>query len=252
MSAPARAAVWLRWLGRAALLLALMTFGAAAMLAAGVFTEFRAGRFYTGVLARGLSRAFLRACGVRLAVHGGPFPQTQTVYVANHSSSMDVFILLVLGLPNTRFFLKGYLRAVLPLAVMGYLMGTFWTYPQTMPRRRVRLFQAAERTLRRTGESVFLSPEGRVTTGSTIAPFNKGAFHLATSLGAPIVPLYLAVPASVDPGRAEFIPDVRPAVVHVYVQPPIPTHDWKLADLDDNRRRVREVFLDLHERLKAR
>ena len=38
------------------------------------------------------------------------------------------------------------------------------------------------------------SPEGaRITTGE-IGHFNKGAFHLATSLRAPIVPLYLEIP----------------------------------------------------------
>ena len=48
--------------------------------------------------------------------------------------------------------------------------------------------------LRRTGQSVFLSPEGtRVRTGE-IGPFNKGAFHLAGDLGAPLLPLYIAVP----------------------------------------------------------
>jgi putative phosphoserine phosphatase/1-acylglycerol-3-phosphate O-acyltransferase len=149
-----------------------------------------------------------------------------------------------------RFFMKGALRAILPLGLMGTIMGTFWTYPQTMPRRRTRLFQGADRELRATGESVFLSPEGKVIVGGVIGPFNKGAFHLATSLGAPIVPLYIAIPPSVDPGANANMPDVRGGVVHVYAQPPIPTRDWKLEDLDENRRRVRELFVALNERLR--
>jgi 1-acyl-sn-glycerol-3-phosphate acyltransferase len=165
---------------------------------------------------------------------------------------MDVFVLLALGLPNVRFFMKGALRAVLPLGLMGTLMGTFWTYPQTMPRRRTKVFQGAERELRRTGESVFLSPEGKVTVGGVIGPFNKGAFHLATNLKAPIVPLYIAIPAPVDPGDNAYMPDVLGGVVNVYVQPPIPTADWKLDDLDDNRRRVRDLFVTLNERLRPR
>ncbi len=240
-----------RWLYLVLLVLTLMTVGSAAVLVAGLFTGFRDRRLYTGVIAKWLSRLFLRLCRVRLAVHRQePFPQKQTVYISNHTSAMDVFVLLALGLPNVRFFMKGTLRAILPLGLMGTLMGTFWTYSQTMPRRRTKVFQRAERELRRTGESVFLSPEGKVTVGGVIGPFNKGAFHLATNLKAPIVPLYIAIPAPVDPGDDAYMPDVRGGVVNVYVQPAIPTADWKLDDLDDNRQRVRDVFVALNEELR--
>ena len=71
-------------------------------------------------------------------------------------------------------------------------MGTFFTVPQSDPAERARIFARADRVLRRTGESVYLSPEGeRVTTG-TVGHFNKGAFHLATDLHAPIVPMFIS------------------------------------------------------------
>ena len=35
--------------------------------------------------------------------HSGPFPETQTVYVSNHNSTLDMFVLVALGLPRTRF-----------------------------------------------------------------------------------------------------------------------------------------------------
>ncbi|MGH8694811.1 MAG: lysophospholipid acyltransferase family protein, partial [Burkholderiales bacterium] len=121
-----------------------------------------------------------------------------------------------------------------------------WTVPQEYPLKRTRIFQAAERTLQRTGESVYVSPEGeRVTTGS-IGHFNKGAFHLATQLGVPIVPFYIWIPRASDPGMGL---DARPGTIHVYVKPAIPTRDWKLADLERNRDRVRELFVRWHEEL---
>ena len=58
----------------------------------------------------------------------------------------------------------------------------------------MRCFQAAERVLRRTGDSVYLSPEGTRITGGTIGHFNKGTFHLATDLRVPIVPLFIDIP----------------------------------------------------------
>jgi putative phosphoserine phosphatase/1-acylglycerol-3-phosphate O-acyltransferase len=114
------------------------------------------------------------------------------------------------------------------------------------------LFQAADRVLRRTGESACLSPEGQVTLGGAIGPFNKGAFHLAASLGAPIVPLYIAIPRAVDPGEGRYLPEVRPGTVRVYRQPAIATREWKIEDLDHHRREVRAAFVQLNERLNPR
>jgi len=176
-----------------------------------------------------------------------PFPQQQTIYISNHTSTLDMFVLVALGLPNTRFFLSGYLRKIIPFGVIGYLTGIFWTVPQEYPERRTRIFKSAEQTLRRTGESVYLSPEGtRVTTG-LIGHFNKGAFHLATALGTPIVPFYILIPRAGDPGKGL---DARPGTIRVYVKSAISTRDWKLADLERNRDMVRSLFVRWHEELK--
>ena len=222
------------------------------MMLAGLLTLFQARRFYTEVLARGLGRIVLWICGVRVVVHqDSPLPSGQVVYVSNHTSTLDCFVLIALGLPNARFFLSGFLRKNPFICIMGYLTGTIWTVPQSFPEKRRQIFQRAERILRRTGESVYLSPEGeRIRTGE-IGHFNKGAFHLATSLRAPLVPFYIAVPPETDPGLGI---DVRPGTVHVYFQPPIRTVDWHLADLERNRTNVREFFVQLHEqrRLIAR
>jgi 1-acyl-sn-glycerol-3-phosphate acyltransferase len=173
----------------------------------------------------------------------------QTVFISNHTSTIDVFALVALGLPNARFFLSGYLRKLLPLGMIGYLIGIFWTVPQAFPERRTRIFQRAERVLRRTGESVYLSPEGeRVTTGA-IGPFNKGAFHLATALGAPIVPLFIFIPREIDPGRGL---NARSGTVHVYVRPPIETVGWRMEDLVANKERVRDFYVDWQRSLAAR
>ena len=127
-----------------------------------------------------------------------------------------------------------------PLGLMSWLTGTFFTPPQSMPEKRIRCFQAVERTLRRTGESVFLSPEGtRVTTGE-IGPFNKGTFHLATNLKAPIVPLFIDIPSEIHPGKGFRAP---PGTVHVHVHAPVSTETWRLEELEANKAAVRERFV---------
>ena len=238
-----------RALGLALVTLGLMTLAALVMLVVATLTLFRARRLYTEVLARGLVRAILRLWRIDVVVHQDrPFPVRQTVYVSNHTSTIDLFVLVALGFPRTRYFLSGFLRKLLPLGVIASLMGTFFTCPQTDRAGRVRCFQRADRRLRQTGDSVYLSPEGqRVTTGR-IGHFNQGAFHLATSLGAPIVPLYLEIPPGIDPGKGYA---ARPGTVHVHVGPEIPTDDWRLEELEANRARVRELFVRFEDGLRS-
>jgi 1-acyl-sn-glycerol-3-phosphate acyltransferase len=218
----------------------LLCAGAVFLLAIGILTLFQARRLYSACATR-LSRSVLWLYGIDLQIHGAPpWPAGQNVYVSNHTSTLDIFILVALGFPNTRFFLSGFLRRIVPLGIISSMMGTFFTVPQSRPDERRRIFARAMRILRRTGESVYLSPEGeRVTTGY-VGHFNKGAFHLATELRAPIVPLFIYIPPEIDPKRGV---DARPGTVHVHVMAIVPTRDWLLGDLVANTARVRDRFV---------
>ena len=222
----------------------LITSASIAVVPLAAATAFRARRVYAAYTTR-VARAVLWLCGVRVRLHGvlPPAGPPQVVYISNHSSTIDLFVLVALGLPNTRFFLSGYLRKVVPLAILARLMGTFFTVPQDRTADRRRIFARACRVLERTRESVYLSPEGgRVTTGR-IGAFNKGAFHLAAALGAPIVPLYFLIPSHMDPGRGY---GVRPGQVEVFVKPAIGTIDWRVDDLVRHKDAVRELFVAWH------
>ena len=234
-------------------ILALVSFGAISagalvLLLLAVATLFCTRRLYAAAATR-LANMVLRLWGIRVVVHQDePFPWKQTVYVSNHTSTLDLFVLVALGLPNTRFFLSGFLRKYVPLGIIAYLMGTFFTVPQNKPAQRTRIFQRADRILRRTRESVYLSPEGgRITTG-TIGPFNKGSFHLATSLRAPIVPLFIHIPSTIDPGLGY---NARPGTVHVYVKPAIDTTTWRIEDLETNTKRIRDLFVQWHREIQG-
>lgn len=232
----------------AAATLSVLTIGAVLMLAIGVVTLFRARRLYE-IVATELSRVILRIWRVRLDVHGAePFRETQAVYVSNHSSTLDMFVLVALGLPNARFVgaqdLDGFLRWMAPLGVFTVMLGTLWAPPPSRPITRAAWFRRTERLLRRTGGSIYLSPEGeRVTTGR-LGPFNADNFRLAMNLGAPIVPIYIHIPRAIDPGKGF---DARPGTVRVHVLPTISTGGWTAGNLDANTRTIRDVFVALHE-----
>lgn len=231
-----------RVLGVAAALVVTAT--AMVLIPIGLVTLFRARRLYSSIAATA-SWLVLRLYGIRVRVlPRRSFPAAQVIYISNHTSTLDLFVLVALGLPGCRFFLSGFLRKLVPLGVIAWMMGTFFTVPQDRPDERRRIFQRAERVLRRTRESVYLSPEGgRIATGE-IGRFNKGAFHLATNLRVPIVPLYFDIPPEVDPGRGY---DARPGEVTVYILPAIDTRGWRIEELESNVARVRDVYLRRHQ-----
>jgi 1-acyl-sn-glycerol-3-phosphate acyltransferase len=229
--------------------LAVMSVGAMLMLMVAIVTGFRLRRLYSERLAAPLGRILLAIYGVRFVVHQEiPCSRQQVVYISNHTSTIDMFVLIALGLPNARFFLSGYLRKLVPLGIIGYLIGIFWTVPQEYPDARRHIFARAARVLRRTGESVYLSPEGERITSGRIGHFNKGAFHLATDMRVPIVPLFLWIPRSMDPGKGLA---ARSGTVHVHVGQPIDTSAWREQDIERNRDQVRAHFERWHAELNG-
>ncbi len=234
---------------RIAITFLIMTIGCLAMLLVALVTGFQARRFYSEKMARHLGLMVLWVWGVRLRIHK-PYegPAGQVVYISNHTSSLDVFALISLGLPNSRFFLSGFLRRYIPMGIMGYLIGIFYTCPQSQPEKRKKIFQRAHRILKKTKESVYLSPEGRVVTNGEIGHFNKGSFHLATSLQAPLVPFFIKIPEEMNFGREWRIGS---GTADIYFEPPIPTRDWKLEDLEQNRDTVRNLFIELNQKYRG-
>lgn len=232
---------------RVAASLVLITGCALLMFALALATLFQLRRRYSEWLLAPCARWIMRIWGLRMVVHrDAPYPPGQTVFVMNHSSTVDMFAIVALGLPNTRFFLAGYLRRFPPLALIGYLIGIFWTVDQAYPERRVQIFQRACRVLAATGESVCLSPEGRRITGGEIGPFNKGAFHLAAALSAPMQPLFIRIPREIDPGKGWH---ARPGKIHVHVGEPIDTLGWRGEDAAIIKERVRDFYLAWQESL---
>lgn len=226
----------------------VLSAGAIVMLLAAIPTLGLARRFYSEVIGRAIGSVVLRLWGVRSVVHrSGPLPAGQAIYISNHTSTLDVFLIIALALPRTRFFMIGFLRKIVPLGIIGYLIRFFWTVKQTFPEKRRRIFARADRILRRSGDSVYLSPEGMRVVNGEVGHFNKGAFHLATSLHAPIIPIYFAIPSEINPGMGY---DAKPGQIDVWFLRPVETRDWRLEDLEKNRDAVHDLFVHVHDTVR--
>lgn len=193
--------------------------------------------------------SLLRLLGVSMSVHGTlPEMSGPCFYMANHSSSLDLPILMALRLPDARTFLKERFRLYGPLGLVGMLTGTLYTAPQAQHARRVARFKRAEATLRRSGCSAFGSPEGTRVTGPEIGPFNRGIFHIVTNLKLPIVPILILIPEDSDPGRSISVDSA--GEVHVHIGEPMDTRQWREDEIDANKEAVRAHFVAWNKRLR--
>jgi 1-acyl-sn-glycerol-3-phosphate acyltransferase len=190
-------------------------------------------------------RLLFKIVGIKVKFPDGEHPLGQAIYLLNHSSTIDNFLVVAMGLSNTRYFLSRRTYKVIPLTITSLLQGTFYTPSQSDRPARVSCFQRAERILRRTGYSTILSPEGkRVCTGE-IGPFNKGAFHLATNLKVPIAPVYFYIPHHVNSWTTF---NFKPGNIVVELLPMIDTSNWSLDRLEEQRESVRRVYVEHHQK----
>jgi len=172
-------------------------------------------------LARVWSRVMLFATGAKVEWAGlerarGAAPR---VYIANHQSFVDVWALLRILPPQTRFVAKQELRRV---PVLGWAMaaGGFVFVDRTNRTRAIAGLRAAAETIR-AGRSVVLFAEGTRSRDGRLQPFKRGPFHLALEARVPIVPVAITgswrilAPGSlrVRPGpvRVEFLAPIDPA-----------------------------------------
>jgi putative phosphoserine phosphatase/1-acylglycerol-3-phosphate O-acyltransferase len=199
---------------------AILGFASVAMLAVRVLHLGGGRRFCQEVIGGWAGDALLRLNGIALRVHRtGPTPGRPCFYMANHSSSLDLPVLMALRLPDTRTFIKERLRWYGTLGTALMLTGALFTAPQEDHERRVQRFRDATRLLRSTGE---------------------GVFHLATVLQLPIVPILIVIPPEIDPGTGIA---AQPGVVDVHIGEPIDTSGWTLDELDANKEAVRDRFV---------
>lgn len=148
----------------------------------------RSGKVYLW-FARTWSQIGLLLFGIRLRVLGTEHIEKgrNYVYVANHSSYMDIPVLLA-GIPdNLRLTLRRSLTRI-PIWGWALLASPFLILDRSNPKlAAITVRRAAERI--RGGASVLFFPEGTRTPSGTMQAFKRGAFHLALESGAPILPV---------------------------------------------------------------
>jgi 1-acyl-sn-glycerol-3-phosphate acyltransferase len=185
------------------------------------------------------SRLLLAACGARVRYHHVErlSAHPACIFIANHQSMVDIWAMLRVLPPATRFVAK---RELFRIPVFGWALAASGCIPLDRDdrTRAIRSLRGAAERIRG-GRPVVLYPEGTRSRDGRLQPFKKGAFHLAVEAGVPIVPVAITGSFRVlPPGSLR----ARPGPVEVWVEPPVDVASYLPRDHDGLRAAVQSVF----------
>lgn len=161
------------------------------------------------------------------------------VFVFNHQSKADVVIVAKLLRRDIAGVGKREIKKETPIIGMVMELGGVVFIDRADGKSAINAMQPLVDAMRRDGKSVVIAPEGTRTVSPKMAPFKKGAFHLAMQAGVPIVPIVIHNAGDVAP-KGNFV--FRPATVSVDIMPPVDTSSWRVETIDEHVREVRNMF----------
>ena len=162
-------------------------------------------------------------------------PHGSYVFVANHSSYMDIPAILSRLPHQFRFFAK---KGLFKIPFLGTHLHRAGHMPvdRSSARASLKTMSQGAHIISQRGISMLLFPEGG-RTPQGLRPFKEGAAYIAIKAGVPVVPIAIA-------GMRRLLPmgsiHLRSGTVPLRIGDPIPTAGLTLADRLELTHRLRE------------
>jgi len=163
---------------------------------------------------------------------------TPALYIANHSSSLDTFLLMALAPMGVCMLVK---REAIYLPIFGQaaLLSGYLCLDREAGQEAHASMARTAAFVRDNELGLFLMPEGTRSRDGQLGPFKKGFVHLAVTTGLPVVPIAIRGAASLWPLGSWWI---RPGAVRVEVLPRIDTSEWRAEQAGLHAEQVRELL----------
>jgi 1-acyl-sn-glycerol-3-phosphate acyltransferase len=193
-------------------------------------------------IARGWSRILLAVSGIKVIAEGVEKldPEKGYVLAANHSSYMDIPVLMITMPLQFRFFAK---QGLFRIPFLGTHLQRAGHIPVARGDARASLksMSAGARMIRERNLSVLLFPEGGRTV-DRLAEFKEGPAYVAIKAGVPMVPVGLEGMRKILRMHTGY---VYPGTVRLRVGDPIETSHLTLRDREALTRELRERIAEL-------
>lgn len=163
------------------------------------------------------------------------------IYVANHASYLDI-VLSYVAIPKYFVYMGKAEIDKAPLLRLFFRDMNIYVNRKTRAGSYAAFVAAGEKL--RSGQSVFIYPEGTIESFGNLKPFKNGAFRMAIEHQVPIVPITFKNNWRLLQNGGFFKSHGRPGISRIVVHKPVPTKGLTEADLVSLRHSVRETIFN--------
>jgi len=127
-----------------------------------------------------------------LSVEGRVSPEAevvpQAVYIANHQNNFDLFTVAAVFPKGTVTVGKTSLRWIPFFGALYWASGNI-LINRNNRKKAIQTIDQVVASMKSTGLSIWMFPEGSRSRGRGWLPFKRGAFHAAVQAGVPVIPV---------------------------------------------------------------
>ncbi|KAG6689652.1 hypothetical protein I3843_11G183800 [Carya illinoinensis] len=172
-------------------------------------------------------------------IQGAEFSSKRAIYISNHASPLDIFLIMWLTPTGTVGIAKKEIIWY-PLFGQLYVLANHLRIDRSNPTAAIESMKQAARAIVENNLSLIIFPEGTRSKNGRLLPFKKGFVHLALQSGLPIVPMVLT---GTHLAWKKGSLNVRPAPLTVRYLPPISTNDWTADKIDDYIKMIHDLYV---------
>lgn len=180
-----------------------------------------------------LSNTSVKVIGLENILKGRP-----QIFMANHQSDFDIFIVLANIDVQFRWIVK---KELFKIPVFGTAMrnaGYIEIDRKDIAKAILSVEEAAMKV--REGKSVMSFPEGTRSKDGKVGSFKQGMFHLAIKSGVPIVPISIVGADKIMPKRSLLI---KPGKITMIIDKPIDVTNYSIENRHELIEKVRNVII---------
>ncbi len=168
------------------------------------------------------------------------------MFIFNHNSFLDIFIIPALGLENSNYLISEGVRNILPLHWTNLLCGAKYVPVEKDKNRRLNFFKKLTDDFSNNNERLICSVEGQHYFYHGISKFKRGVFHVAMKSNVKIVPLFINIKEENNPFESYYY---RSGIIKVELLDEIDPSKWELKNLDDEISKVRNKYVSFFNKV---
>lgn len=188
------------------------------------------------------ARIILWVGGVRGKVIGAENIEKEKNYVfmCNHQSFVDIFVLLSHIPKDFKFIMK---KELMEIPILGPAMrkAGYMEIERDDPKESIRQLNRVVELVKN-GTSVLIFPEGTRSPDGRLLPFKKGGFYIAIRSGVDILPLYIKGTNRIAPKGSW---TMKKGNYTLIVGKPISTKDFEKKKIDQLLQYTREKMIEM-------